>query len=362
MNFSVKTIGACILVCAVASLAGTIDIKNGRAAKRMFRWDDFGGNFSCGLARVLAADRSGWIFIDRHGDEAFRASNFRRVYDYSDGYAVFQDEIGFGFLNDRGEIVARVNCDYLGRVMGGVAPYRKGALWGLVDCSGSIVLQPTYDHIGTVSDGLARVRKERKWGYVSRNGQIHIQIRYSDAGSFSCGVAAVKGDAAWGYIDRRGNWVIDEAFDDALPFSCGQALVFQNRKSLVIGLDGSIVMQDIDVRAVSECLAIVYDGKSGLLGSMSVFGDTIIEPEFEILHQYCDGLAAALSGGLWGFVDRTGVLVIERKFASVGDFSEGRALVVCMEAGGVNWGFIDQRGRWVWSARPLPGSAAAGIR
>ncbi|MBP5241278.1 MAG: WG repeat-containing protein, partial [Bacteroidales bacterium] len=48
-------------------------------------------------------------------------------------------------------------------------------------------------------------------------------------------------------------------------------------------------------------------------------------------------------GGDWGFMDKTGNVVIEPQFTEAGDFSEGLAKVSV----DWKWGYIDQTGKFV---------------
>ncbi len=58
-------------------------------------------------------------------------------------------------------------------------------------------------------------------------------------------------------------------------------------------------------------------------------------------------LAPVKSGDKWGYIDDTGKLVINYKFASAGDFSENGFAVVQNTAG--NWGYIKADGTWAIS-------------
>jgi hypothetical protein len=57
-----------------------------------------------------------------------------------------------------------------------------------------------------------------------------------------------------------------------------------------------------------------------------------------------DEKSGALIGGKWGFIDKTGVFLIEPKYDYAGKFSEGLAGV---EIRG-KWGYIDKTGKYVW--------------
>lgn len=62
----------------------------------------------------------------------------------------------------------------------------------------------------------------------------------------------------------------------------------------------------------------------------------MIEPQFEWVGYFADGIARVMHNGQWGFIDKTGEWVIVPQFDQVGFFSEG--LVRVLHNG--KWGFI----------------------
>ncbi|MBN8659109.1 MAG: WG repeat-containing protein [Candidatus Obscuribacter phosphatis] len=109
----------------------------------------------------------------------------------------------------------------------------------------------------------------------------------------------------------------------------------------------------------SEDLAIFSDVRK--VGFIDRDGDVRIAPNFDHARPFCDGLAAVcrcssnhIDGplcseifGKWGFVDKSGTLVIPYRFASVADFSEGLA---AFQFEG-RYGFIDKTGAVVIAAK-----------
>ncbi len=80
----------------------------------------------------------------------------------------------------------------------------------------------------------------------------------------------------------------------------------------------------------------------------------MIEPQYyadpyEFL-LFFDGLAAVQtsSGGPWGYIDKSGALVIEPRFSAVLSFADGLARVQFADDG--NGGYIDKTGKVVWQA------------
>ncbi|MBR2570506.1 MAG: WG repeat-containing protein, partial [Clostridia bacterium] len=103
---------------------------------------------------------------------------------------------------------------------------------------------------------------------------------------------------------------------------------------------GVVVVEPLydSVGGFFEGLADVQSG--GKWGFIDRTGTVVVEPQYEEVRHFSEGLAAVESGGKWGFVDSTGTVVVKPQYEGVRNFSEGLAAV---EAGG-KWGFIDRTG------------------
>ena len=138
---------------------------------------------------------------------------------------------------------------------------------------------------------LFPVRVEGKWGYIDRAGRLVIQPQYEVAWDFSEGLAYVRAGATRGVIDRTGKMVF--------------------------------TLQQVDMAGYfTEGLAPVQTASQ--------------PPRF-------------------GFVDRTGRIVINTEYGAARNFEEGLALVMVETRAGAavsrKYGFIDKRGRMVVPAQ-----------
>jgi hypothetical protein len=79
-------------------------------------------------------------------------------------------------------------------------------------------------------------------------------------------------------------------------------------------------------------------------------GRIIIEPQFEAVNDFSEGLAVFRQGTKSGFIDRTGKVVIEPKFDYATNFKGGLAEVHinCDAVPVCDMGYIDKSGRYVW--------------
>ncbi|WP_396336448.1 WG repeat-containing protein [Fischerella sp. JS2] len=69
-----------------------------------------------------------------------------------------------------------------------------------------------------------------------------------------------------------------------------------------------------------------------------------IQPQFDGVGEFSEGLAQVQIDGKWGYIDKSGNVVIQPQFDETDKFSEGLARVWIS---GQNWGYIDKTGKFV---------------
>jgi len=89
--------------------------------------------------------------------------------------------------------------------------------------------------------------------------------------------------------------------------------------------------------------------ENGRWGYIDRTGKVVIEPRFNSATEFSEGFAGVEVKGQWGFIDKSGKLVIEPRYSRVSAFSEGlaRVQVAANRRGYGIWGFIDHTGEWV---------------
>jgi hypothetical protein len=211
------------------------------------------------------------------------------------------------------------------------------------------------------------VVKDEKCGYIDKTGRLIIPFKFDSAGDFSEGLAAVYFKGKWGYIDKTGNFVIPPRFLQAYSFTDGLAIVvirhfekdnLHMHKYVYINRSGKIVIQPreaLDSKSFfvsmsfkeldfSEGLFPVReDDKSGY-GYIDKSGKMVIPPQFKSAGPFSEGLAAVRIKGRYGYIDRSGKMVIPPQFEHASPFSEGLALI---NSNGNQCGYIDQSGKLV---------------
>ena len=221
---------------------------------------------------------------------------------------------------------------------------------GYIDNTGQIAIEPQFDWVGKFSEGLAAVMIEERIGYINRNGELVIEPQFDYDQEidgfeyFSEGLAVVSfQDREYdsfqkGYIDNRGRLAIAPQFDQAYPFSEGiarvEVLTGNRLRYSFIDRTGKIVFSHPSASEARDC---------------------------------CEGLAAVIDViGRWGYIDKTGNLVIKPRFNPVlefttppGKFSQGLAAVGA-DNGTRRWGYINPIGEFAIQPRFDSGYAGCG--
>jgi WG containing repeat len=196
-----------------------------------------------------------------------------------------------------------------------------------------------------------------KTGYINAQGEYVINPQFTRGDDFSEGLAAAYKQGpddffpVAGYINTSGNWVISPQFDWAGPFHEGFARVKLNdtygSHAFVTPQGKVIPVPNGDVNGMTlgdvvEGLA-AYSPDGNQFGFIDPAGSVVIQPHFENVDAFSEGLALVKTAEGFGFIDKTGAFAFAQKFAVATDFHNGHALV-CIEQK-KNCGSIDNKGQ-----------------
>jgi hypothetical protein len=210
-----------------------------------------------------------------------------------------------------------------------------------VDVTGKTVIKDELHRGWHFSEGLAAALKEDggKWGYVDRTGKFAISPRFQGhpggyVSSFSEGRAWIEVSGRYGFIDRTGDFVVEPVFLHGEDFHDGMARVVVEGACVFVG-DGPCPDFRVLGGAAHDaplCKVTFVDREGSVLAA-----------RFDAAQEFAEGLAAVRQGTKWGYIDKSGRLVIEPRFEDASAFSGGRARVM---QDGLN-GYIDVRGEFV---------------
>lgn len=234
----------------------------------------------------------------------------------------------------------------------------RGDKWGFMDRTGRVVISPAYSDERDFFHGLAAVQVPAgKWGFIDESGELAISARFDDVRDFIEELAPVRIGRKWGYIDISGRMVIEPRYQSAGEFRQGLARV--HLWSKVACTSGVFTSDDAPLYAFH----FLEDDKSdlpscfpqgGKFGYIDKTGKLLIPPQFFGAQDFSEGLAAVrieeTRDSKFGYIDRSGQMVIAPRFHQARPFSQGLAAVetsarvVGNQVVDIAWGFIDKAG------------------
>ena len=241
-----------------------------------------------------------------------------------------------GFVNALGQDVVPTDHDELNHFSEGIASVKSGHHWGFVDHQGRWIAKPTFLAVRDFSDGLAPVRTKDGWGYINKSGNIVIEPQFIRAGEFHDGLAPVRPKKSKsGYINTQGEFVIEPQFDRVTEFKFGRAMVKPSQKDWgMINTKGEYILPTKFKRLeFAKDSGFVLANQNYMWGLCDLSGKKLTGFKYKKILPFSEGLAAVqikksdASKSTYGYIDKTGKLVIEHQFKNASDFNEGKAIV-----------------------------------
>lgn len=218
---------------------------------------------------ALVCQDSVYRLIDKTGQVTQVYDNATVVYPFSEGYAAFLGDFGYGYMDKQGNEVIEQGYDAAMFFKDGLAPVFMYPLWQFVTPQGEVVGQ-SYESCDIFSDGMAKVSRLGDLGYINTNGELVFKVDYEYSMPFNDGLSAIKKDDKGGFIDKTGEIVIPLDFVEVSSFSNGYAPVYDGTKWGFI----TSPLDTFDETAVSYD----YQTSSGSSESMYIIISMIIMP------------------------------------------------------------------------------------
>lgn len=179
------------------------------------------------------------------------------------------------------------------------------------------------------SNGILVAADNEKYGYYDQNFK-KIVGNYEYASAINGDIAAVKEGSKWKLIDAKGKVRGKDSYESVILDDKG--IAFRNDRAFVEKADGYYLVDDKgkkigkqkyeDARLFLEAdgyAAVKVDGKWGFVDKT---GKMVIEPQFADAHSFANGYAAIKKNGKWGFIDENGEIVIRAQFEDARDFND----------------------------------------
>ncbi|MCB0754763.1 MAG: WG repeat-containing protein [Flavobacteriales bacterium] len=183
--------------------------------------------------------------------------------------------------------------------------------------------------------------ENKLWGFKDVSGNTIVEPKYEFVEDGYEGIAAFRMNQKWGYVTADGKEVIPPEFDRAGTFGDGLALVGIAANDWFINTKGQKVFElpeNMEGNRFSEGLAAVMEFETGEWGFIDKTGKLVIPYTFAGIYQgsernqdqhvfgFSEGLCAVYRYVKAGFIDKAGTVVIPFKFAEARAFSDGLAL------------------------------------
>ena len=318
-------------------------------------------DFSEGLCAIKQNGK--WGYIDKKGNTVIDCI-YEDVKDFSEGLAVVKKDGKCGYINNKGEVVIDFKYDSADNFLFGYGVGYIGRSKNIViDKSGNEIINKSYSMLfGPISKDLFIVVEGVGKGYsiVDKDENIIIE-GIAQAGINVDGLIPVKqvaaqgsfwDDGKWGFIDENGKLVIDYMYDFAGPFVDGLAGVVKDGNIGYINKNNEFVIEakypykDNTILNNYSCgLVRIYDTDK------TVFFDTNGKEAFSMNYtsDFVEDRSIYRGNDKEGFIDKTGKIVIDCKYAHASDFSDGLAKVYSDEY--VNFEFIDKNGKTILAGK-----------
>ncbi len=334
-------------------------------------------------------------FIDKRGNVLIEPQ-FEFANDFAEGLAfigIRNDELKSAYIDEKGKVTISLQTG-ASDFSEGLAAFGVGEFtmhgggdhkFGFIDKTGKTIIGTNFREARAFSEGLSAVMNdERKWGYIDQTGKVIIPFQFEDAFSFSEDLACVLTRGLFGFIDKSGKIVIEPRFatpsqfreglaavelpvKDFKPYqyygtyvrSLGEVLFIDRTGNTIIKFDRSVKK----INDFSEGLASVeaerkerdfytrfIDKQGKIIFDLPFYSSQVI---------FSEGLARIEQKDRYGFIDKTGKIIIKPVYRWAENFHNGLAKIstgkqVWDFEGTENLGFepnlgyIDKTGKVIW--------------
>lgn len=166
-----------------------------------------------------------------------------------------------------------------------------------------------------------------KYGFINEEGDIMIEPQFDDAFYyFSDRVCFATLDGKKGLIDKEGNFIVElpDTVDWIYSFRNNRAIIrFKNGNENIIDADGNLLFdnQYLDVKwDEDESLYFYVKGQDSKWNIALPNGDFLVK-SLDSISGISQGLFTVNYNGKWGYLDKTGRLVIDTIYDEAKTFS-----------------------------------------
>jgi hypothetical protein len=279
------------------------------------------------------------------------------IHGFKEGLALAKFNDKYGFIDTTMKIVVPIIYDFLQEFSEGLNIVKINDKLGIVNKTGQVVIPIIYDEIDTISDGFLKVNLNGKYGLINKTGQELIPCVYDNIDEFSETLFSVTLTQKIGFINKLGKVVTPPIYNhvsilgesEFQKYNMAQVMI--NRETGCIDKNSGevvipIMYRNIDLLPDDGLLNVSSNSTTNYWrwGYLDMKGRTLIPLIYVGNSKFSDGLARVNLDGNYGYINKTGQVVIPFGIYDYAfPFSDGLAKV---KKNG-KFGFINKTGKVV---------------
>lgn len=282
---------------------------------------------------------------------------------FFNGFAAIKMLNGFGFVNRTGVIVVQPQFEDVGGFTGKLSYFKLLGKFGYIDTTGVVHVKQIFDQISSFNHHLDKIELNGKYGLIDNNtGKIVLQAQYDEIEELSYSKKSfveIKLNEKIGIIDTFGNILFNPQFDGCYIYEDNVALTYLDYSRAIINLNSKniITQKEFETKNKGYLLTGFYSNgytsviKNFKWGYVDTNGKVVIEAQFDVGHQFYDGLAKVGMGSVsegfkYGYINKTGNYIVKPQFDEAMDYNHGFAIV---KLNG-KYGVLNNKGEWLVKA------------
>ena len=330
-------------------------------------------------------------YIDKNGKVVIEPK-YVGAFDFIDGVAQVaiakDNSYYYGLIDVNGKGILKFEYDNILPFSENLAAVSSNDKYGYVNKKGKFVIWPKYDDAYSFRSGVARVVVDDKVGYIDKSGKYLIYPKYSRmySNDFIGNYTIVEKNGKFSVINKKDELIKVLNYDSVYYFSNDTYVAYRGSKSGLINSVGKEILP-LNYNVLLTCddsnfFVFSTDGKKfgvmdknlklilpekfsvvplvnqGIIiasdnGKIVIFdkkGKQIAKSEFKLFGKYSDGYIAVSKDehSSYGYIDKTGKIVIEPKYFVGGFFINGLASVEEKTDNKYIIGYINTKGEYVW--------------
>jgi len=239
----------------------------------------------------------------------------------------------WGFIHYSGKIGVPAQYQFAKDMKLGQAEVVENGNWGIIDTANQIVIPCEYAFVSPYY-GAWKVNQRHNNNIIfNLNGHQVKYNNYLTVTPFQNGFASVQSNQGWGIINEAGQEIIPSNQIAVGSYSEGLIAV-QNENGWHFTDSLGKVIIPANILAGKEKFGNFHNNKcwftsSGRYGYIDRTGSVVIEPTFQLAFDFQNNIARAVKGGKTGLINENGVWILEpKRFDIVEPFDENGLAVV----------------------------------